>query len=147
MVHCNVTAYPTAEWTSQQVVEAFPEDSAPRFLILDRDSIYGEFFRRRVKNMGIEEVPIAPRPPWQNPYCERIVGSIRRECIAHVIVLNERHLMRLLRSYFAYYHESRMHLSLDRNAPIEQKVEAPEHGEIFAIPQVGGLHHRYRRMA
>ncbi len=98
----HATAHPTAEWTAQQVVEAFPEDHAPRFLIRDRDSIYGAFFRRRVKHMGIEEVVIAYRSPWQNPFVERLIGSMRRECLNHVIVLNERHLLRILRAYFDY---------------------------------------------
>jgi transposase InsO family protein len=147
VVHFNVTAHPTAEWTAQQIVEAFPEDHAPRFLIRDRDSIYGQFFQERVKHMGIEQVVIAYRSPWQSPYVERLIGSIRRECLRHFIVLNERHLMRILRSYLAYYHEARTHLSLDRNAPIEREVEPPERGRVLAIPQVGGLHHRYCRAA
>ncbi len=147
VVHFNVTAHPTAEWTAQQIVEAFPFDDAPRFLIRDRDSIYGNAFQQRVKNMGIEEVLIAPRSPWQNPYAERLIGSIRRECLDHVIVLDERHLYRILRSYLDYYTRSRTHLSLDRNAPIERDVEPPCHGRVVSIPQVGGLHHRYRRAA
>ena len=147
IVHFNVTAHPTAEWTAQQIIEAFPEDSAPRFLIRDRDGIYGLSFQTRVANMGIEEVPTAPRSPWQSPYVERLIGSIRRECLNHFIVLNERHLRRILSSYFTYYHESRTHLSLDRNSPIPRDVEPPERGRVIAIPQVGGLHHRYRRAA
>jgi len=101
VVHLGVTANPTAAWTAQQVIEAFPYDEAPRFLIRDRDSIYGEFFKRRVKGMGIEEVVIAPQSPWQNPYVERLIGSIRRECLDHVIVLAEAHLRRILSEYFA----------------------------------------------
>lgn len=147
IVHFNVTARPTAEWTAQQIIEAFPEDSAPRFLIRDRDGIYGLSFQTRVANMGIEEVPTAPRSPWQSPYVERLIGSIRRECLNHFIVLNERHLRRILSSYFTYYHESRTHLSLDRNSPVPRDVEPPERGKVIAIPQVGGLHHRYRRAA
>ena len=147
IVHFNVSAHPTAEWTAQQIVEAFPFDEAPRFLIRDRDGIYGRAFRNRVESMGIEEVLIAPRSPWQNPYAERVIGSIRRECLDHVIVLNERHLRRILRSYFEYYHASRTHLSLNRNAPIKREVEPPTQGRVVAIPQVGGLHHRYRRAA
>ena len=146
-VHLNVTAHPTAEWAAQQVVEAFPFDEARRFLIRDRDGIYGERFRERIANMGIEEVVIAPRSPWQNPYCERLIGSIRRECVDHVIVFNERHLMRILRSYFDYYLNSRTHLALERNSPIPREVELPHRGRVIAIPQVGGLHHRYRRAA
>jgi putative transposase len=147
VVHFNVTAHPTAEWTAQQVIETFPEDQTPRFLIRDRDSIYGDFFRQRVKHMGIEEVVIAPRSPWQNPYVERLNGSIRRKCLAHVIVLNEAHLRRILTSYFTYYHESRTHLSLGCNAPVPRRVEHLSEGKVIAIPQVGGLHHRYRRVA
>ena len=147
VVHFNVTAHPTAEWTAQQIVEAFPDDTAPRFLIRDRDGIYGNVFQQRVENMGIEEVICAAQSPWQNPYCERLVGSIRRECLNRVIIINERHLMRILRLYFTYYHEARTHLSLDRNAPILREVEPPERGKVIAIPQVGGLHHRYRRAA
>jgi transposase InsO family protein len=147
VVHFNVTAHPSAEWTAQQITEAFPFEEGPRFLIRDRDGIYGEFFRTRVANMGIEEVLIAPRSPWQNPFVERLIGSIRRECLHHVIVLNERHLKRVLRSYFDYYLNSRTHLSLNRNAPIRREVEPPSEGRIVAIPEVGGLHHRYRRAA
>ncbi len=147
VVHFNVTANPTAQWTAQQLIEAFPEQTAPRFLIRDRDSIYGEFFRQRIKNMGIEEVVTAPRSPWQNPFVERLVGSIRRESLNHVIVLNERHLRRILRDYFEYYHHARAHLSLNRNSPAERDAEPPERGRVIAIPQVGGLHHRYRRAA
>ncbi len=147
VVHFNVTAHPTARWTGQQIVEAFPYDEAPRFLIRDHDGIYGVDFRERVEHMGIEEVVIAYRSPWQSPYVERLIGSIRRECLNHVIVLNEAHLRRILTSYFVYYHESRTHLSLDRNSPIPRKVEAPSCGRVIAIPQVGGLHHRYTRAA
>jgi putative transposase len=103
IVHFNITEHPTAQWTAQQIVEAFPWDTAPRYLLRDRDSIYGATFPSRVENMGIEEVKIAPQSPWQNPYCERVIGSIRRDALDHVIVLNERHLRRLLRSYVTYY--------------------------------------------
>jgi putative transposase len=147
VVHFNVTAHPTAEWTARQIVQAFPYEEAPRFLIRDRDKIYGEEVQRRIGNLGIEEVLIAPRSPWQNPYCERLVGSIRRECLDHVIVFGEDHLRRVLDSYFAYYHESRTHLSLDRNAPQPREIELPSRGKIVAIPHVGGLHHRYTRAA
>ena len=147
VAHFNVTAHPTAEWTAQQVVEAFPENQAPRFLIRDRDSIYGDFFRQRVKHMGIEQVVIAYRSPWQSPYVERLIGSIRCECLDHCIVLNERHLRRIVTGYLDYYHESRTHLSLSRNSPVEREVEPLDRGEVIAIPQVGGLHHRYRRAA
>ena len=147
VVHFNVTAHPTASWTAQQIVEAFPGETVPRFLIRDRDSIYGALFQERVKHMGIEQVVIAYRSPWQSPYVERLIGSIRRECLNRVIVLNERHLRRILSAYFRYYHESRTHLSLDRNSPVEREIDPPENGKVIAIPQVGGLHHRYRRAA
>ena len=128
-------------------MEAFPYDEAPRYMVRDRDRIYGEYFQTRVKHMGIEEVVIAPRSPWQTPYVERFIGSIRRECLDHVIILNEDHLRRISDSYLAYYHEVRTHLSLDRNAPQPREVEPPSHGKIVAIPHVGGLHHRYTRAA
>ena len=147
VVHFNVTPYPTARWTAQQVVEAFPFDEAPRFLIRDHDGIYGDDFRKRIKHLGIDEVVIAYRSPWQSPYVERLIGSIRRECLDHVVVLSEAHLLRILRGYFAYYHEARAHLSLDRNAPLPRTVEPPSQGRIIAIPHLGGLHHRYTRAA
>ena len=147
VVHFRVTENPYAEWAAQQIVNAFPYEEAPRFLIRDRDGIYGEYFKKRVKGMGIEEVLIAPRSPWQNPYCERVIGSIRRDCLDHMIVLNEAHLHRILTAYFDYYHNSRPHLSLDRNSPVPRRVEPPSEGHVVAIPQVGGLHHRYTRAA
>ena len=147
VVHFHVTAHPTARWTTQQIVEAFPFDEAPRFMIRDRDGVYGQDFRERVRAMGIEEVVIAYRSPWQSPYVERLIGSIRRECLNHVIVFNEAHLRRILKGYFAYYHESRAHLSLERNAPVPRRIEHPSEGNVIAIPQVGGLHHRYTRAA
>jgi putative transposase len=147
VVHFNMTEHPTAEWTAQQIIEAFPDDTAPRYLLRDRDSIYGAEFRSRVKGMRIEEVVTAPHSPFQNPYAERVIGSIRRECLDHLIVLNEDHLRRILRSYFNYYHDSRPHQSLDRNSPTPREIEPPSQGKIIAIPQVGGLHHRYRRAA
>ena len=147
IVHFNVTEHPTAQWTTQQVVEAFPWDEAPRYLLHDRDRIYGTHFRQRVQHMGIEEVLIAPQSPWQNPYVERLIGSIRRECLDHVIVLHEQHLQRLLSSYFAYYHRWRTHLSLTMDCPVSRPVEPPEIGEVIALPAVGGLHHHYTRQA
>ena len=147
VVHFNVTDSPTAAWTAQQVVEAFPHDSAPRFLIRDRDSIFGGQFRRRVKAIGLAEVLITPHSPWQNPFAERVIGTIRRELLDHVIVLNERHLRRRLRNCLGYYHASRTHLALGKDAPEPRPVEPPERGDIVAVPQVGGLHHRYIRCA
>ena len=145
VLHFNVTANPTSIWTAQQVVEAVPFQAAPRFLLHDRDSIYGGAFKERVKSLGMEEVVTAPRSPWQNPYVERLIGSIRRECLDHVIVLNEDHLKRILSSYLEYYHDARPHMSLDSNAPIPREVEPPDRGPVVAVPHVGGLHHRYTR--
>ena len=134
-------------WTAQQIIEAFPEETAPRFLLRDRDQIYGEDFRQRVTGMQIEEVITAAHSPWQNGYVERLIGSIRRECLDHVKVLGERHLRRLLHSYFVYYHCSRTHLSLAKDAPDERPIQRPEMGEVIELAQVGGLHHRYERRA
>jgi transposase InsO family protein len=146
IVHFNAT-YPTAQWTAQQIVKAFPFDTAPRYLMRDRDSIYGKRFRTRAKSLHIEEVISAPRSPWQNPYVERIIGSIRRECLDHVIIFNERHLRQVLKSYAGYYHEARTHLSLDKQSPVPRSIQLPDQGNIFTIPHVGGLHHEYRRAA
>jgi len=115
--------------------------------IRDRDGIFGGQFRQRVKAIGLAEVLTAPRSPWQNPFAERVIGTIRRELLDHVIVLNERHLRRRLRNYLGYYHTSRTHLALGKDAPKPRAVEPPEHGDIVAVPRVGGLHHRYIRCA
>src|SRR6476660_4718390 len=147
VLHFNVTAHPTAEWTAQQMVEAFPFDTAPRYLLRDRDQIFGHEFRKRVSVMNINEVLTAPRSPWQRAYVERVIGSIRRECLDHVIVVNEASLYRHVKSFLAYYHESRTHLSLAKDAPEPRPVHSPERGPVVAIPQVGGLHHRYQRLA
>ena len=147
VVHFNVTDSPTAKWASLQILQAFPWDSAPRYLLRDRDCTYGQGFVRRVRSMGIKEVKIAPRSPWQNPYAERFVGTLRRDCLDHVIVLSENHLRRIVRNYLVYYHDCRTHLSLDKDAPEPRAIELPELGEVRALPQVGGLHHRYTRRA
>lgn len=147
IVHFNVTEYPTAQWTSQQIINAFPYDEAPRYLLRDRDSIYGGFFRRRVKHMGIEEVITSARSPWQTPYVERLIGSIRRECLEHMIIISDNHLRRVLSLYFDYYHNSRTHQSLGRNAPFPRDVEHRNNGRVIAIPKVGGSHHHYMRAA
>lgn len=147
VVHFGVTAHPTAAWVAQQITEAFPWDSAPRYVIRDRDSVYGALVGARIKAMGIEEVVTAPRSPWQNPFVERMIGSIRRECLDHLIVIDERHLRRILASYFDYYHRSRTHLSLGKDSPVPRPVESAKTGEVVALPQVGGLHHRYERLA
>src|SRR5437867_10103558 len=147
VVHFNVTEHPTARWTAQQIVDAFPDDSAPPYLLRDRDQVYGQQFRHRVKGMGIEEVLTAPHSPWQNPFVERLIGSIRRECLNHVLVLGESHLRRILARYFSYYHRARPHLALEQDAPYVRPVDLPEAGRIVEIPEVGGLHHRYLRQA
>jgi len=147
VVHFNVTEHPTAEWTAQQVVEAFPFDTAPRFLLRDRDGVYGHVFRDRVAGMRIEEVLIAPRSPWQSPYVERVIGSIRRECLDLVVVFHQRHLRRLLTEYFAYYHRSRVHRSLDMDCPDHRPVQPADSGVVVEIPQVGEIHHSYERRA
>ncbi len=145
ILHFNVTTHPTAEWTAQQIVEAFPFDSAPKYLLRDRDRIYGHEFGKQVEVMGIQEVLGAPRSPWQHAYVERVIGSIRRECLDHVIVFSEESLRRALQSYISYYHESRLHLSLDKDSPDSRAVQSV--GKVVAIPQVGGLHYRYDRRA
>jgi transposase InsO family protein len=147
IVHFNVTQGPSAQWTGQQLVNAFPYDSAPKYLIRDRDKIYGATFVRRVHAMGIEQVLTAPRSPWQNPYCERAIGTLRRECLDHVIVLGEQHLRRILRHYLEYVHGSRTHLALDKDAPEPRERESVDRGKVVALPMVGGLHHRYTRRA
>ena len=147
MIHFNATEHPTAQWTAQQLVEAFPFDTAPRYLLRDRDCIYGERFRARAKSLGIEEMLTAARSPWQSPYAERLIGSIRRECMNHVIVFNARHLRKLLNAYCTYYHEVRTHLSLSKQCPVPRAVERAEQGKVVAIPHLGGLHHEYRRAA
>ena len=147
VVYFNATEHPTASWTAQQIVEAFPFDSAPRYLQRDRDAIYAKKVQRRIKSLGIDHVISAPRSPWQNPYVERVIGSIRRDCLAHVIVFNERHLRRMLRDYFNYYHMCSTHLSLNKDSPKPRAVESETLGNIVALPQVGGLHHRYTRAA
>jgi putative transposase len=147
VLHFNVTEHPTAARTAQQIVEAFPENTAPKYLMRDRDGIYGAAFRDRLAGMGIDEVVSAPRSPWQNPFVERLIGSIRRECLDHVIVLGDRHLRHVLTSYVAYYQRARTHLSLSKDAPTSRAVMSPDVGEILELPEVGGLHHRYERLA
>jgi transposase InsO family protein len=147
VVHFNVTDSPTAIWTGQQIVEAFPWDTAPRHLLRDRDGIFGDDFAPRVESIGIKQALISARSPWQNPYVERVIGSIRRECVDHTIILNERHLRRVLREYFKYYHNSRAHLGLKKDCPKPRPVELPDHGPIDSEAMVGGLHHRYFRQA
>jgi transposase InsO family protein len=128
LIHFSVTDHPTAGWTARQIIEGFPDDTAPKFLLRDRDQIYGEEFARRVKSMGIREVPIAPRAPWQNPFVERVIGSIRRECLDQFLILSEAHLRRLLRAYLAYYNTVRPHQALDQNSPQPRDVQPPSRG-------------------
>ena len=145
LIHFNITASPTAVWVAQQLKEAFPWDTAPKYLIRDRDTIYGEKVKHTMAFMGIEEVLTAPKSPWQNPFSERVIGTIRRDTLDHVIVLNEDHLRKVLSDFLDYYHTSRTHMSLDRDAPEFRGVQKAEEGTIISFPQVGGLHHRYER--
>jgi transposase InsO family protein len=147
VVHFDVTAKPTAAWVAQRIREAFPSGVAPRYLIRDREDVYGEAFHQCLAELGINEVKTSPRSPWQNPFVERLIGSIRRECLDHLIVLNAAHLKRMLRSFLDYYHDTRPHQSLAANSPNAREIEPPHRGKVVAIPQVGGLHHLYRRCA
>ena len=147
IVHVNVTDHPTAAWTRQQIREAFPDHTAPTYLLRDRDSIYGPDFGRLLERCGTEELVIAPRAPWQNPYVERLIGTLRRECLDHVIIWNERSLRRTLRLFLAYYHEWRTHLALDKDAPIPRAAQPPACGTVIQVPHVGGLQHHYERSA
>ncbi len=143
ILHINVTQHPI----SRQTTEASPWDTAPRYLLRDRDTSYKERFQERARVMGITEVVTARRSPWQNAYVERVIGSIRRECLDHVLVINERHLRRVLSSYVDYYHHSRIHLSLDKDCPDARPIQPPNRGKVIAVPQVGRLHHHYERLA
>ncbi len=145
VLHFGVTEHPTSDWTAQQMAEAFSERDAKRYIIRDRDAIYGDVFRRRIHSLAMKEVVTAARSPWRNAFAERLIGSIRRECLDHMVILNRRHLRRLLKSYFAYYHRSRTHLGLAKDAPAGRAVMP--RGKIIAFPEVGGLHHRYERRA
>jgi len=147
IVHFNITTNPTSLWTAQQIKEAFPFDQAPKYLLRDRDAIYGHVFQQTVNNMGIKEVLTAAKSPWQNPFVERLIGSIRRECLDHVIIFNRKHLHRVLTSYRLYYLNARTHLSLAKNSPVPRKIEQKSNGKVIAIEQVGGLHHLYKRVA
>jgi transposase InsO family protein len=138
ILHFNVTAHPTAEWTAQQLRNAFPWDSAPRYLLRDRDRIFGDDFTQQVRDLGIEQVLCAPRSPWQRAYVERVIGTIRRECLDHVIILSETALYRQVKLFVKYYHQYGTHLSLDKDSPESREVQPPELGRIVAIPQVGG---------
>ena len=145
VLHFGITEHPTSGWVAQQIMEAFADRDATRYLIRDRDGAYGEEFRQCIQSLGTQVVLTAPGSPWQNAIVERLIGSIRRECLDHVVVLNRRHLHRLLKSYLAYYHQTRTHLALDKDSP--EPREVMNQGKIVALPQVGGLHHRYERLA
>ena len=147
ILHINVTRHPTSRWTRQQLREALPWEVTARVLLHDRDATFDAAFDRAVTAFGLTAVRTAPRSPWQNPFVERIIGSMRRECLDHVIVCNERHLRRLLRAYVTYYHRSRTHLALGKNTPDARLVETVGAGRVVARAEVGGLHHRYERRA
>ncbi len=147
VIHFNVTQHPTAEGTATQVAQAFPWDTAPRYLLRDRDRVYGDAFRIQVASMQITEVLTAHQAPWQSPYVERLIGSIRRECLDHIIVINASSLRQTLKSFFEYYHDSRCHLGLNKDSPKTREVQLPDKGIVVEIPKVGGPHHRYERRA
>jgi transposase InsO family protein len=140
----SVTAHPSAEWISRQLTEAYGWEEGPCYLVRDRDSVYGKVFTRRLRAMGIRDRPTAPRSPWQNGYCERLIGSIRRECLDHILVFGERNLRHLLRAYADYYNRTRTHLSLDKDSPASRAIEP--FGRILPVAILGGLHHRYVRI-
>jgi transposase InsO family protein len=144
LVWNNVTAHPTAEWIAQHITEAFPWSESPRYLIRDRDGVYGAAVTRRLRAMGIRDKPIAPNSPWQNAFAERLIGTIRRECLDHMIVFGEAHLRRILGKYAAYYNESRIHRSLNKDAPFHRAIERV--GAITSQPVLGGLHYQYCRI-
>lgn len=145
ILRVNVTRHPTAAWTVRQIVEAFPWGDVPDYLQRDRDGIYGEVFQRQVKALGIEELVTAPRIPWQNGYVERVIGTIRRECLDHMIVFAESHLCEMLKEYVEYYNTSRTHLGLEGDCPEHRKPQTES--RVYAVPWLGGLHHTYRRNA
>jgi len=144
LVWINVTTNPTAEWIARQLTEAFPWNEAPRYLIRDRDQIYGAVVTRRLRAMGIRDKPIAPASPWQNGFAERLIGSIRRECLDQMVIFGEAHLRRILRAYASYYNNIRTHRSLDKDAPLARPVQRT--GIIRSHALLGGLHHHYVRV-
>ena len=143
MLWVGVTAHPTAEWIARQFTEACGWEQPPTYLIRDRDCVYGDIFKRRLRAMGIRDKPSAPRSPWQNGHCERLIGSIRRECLDHVVIIGEQHLRQVLHSYLGYYNGARTHLALSKDAPISRPVQSV--GAIHCTPILGGLHHQYAR--
>jgi transposase InsO family protein len=144
LVWINVTTNPTAEWIARQITEAFPWNEGPRYLVRDRDQIFGAVVMRRIRAMGIRDKPIAPVSPWQNGFAERLIGSIRRECVDHFVVLGEAHLRRILQTYARYYNNIRTHRSLDKDAPVSRPIQLT--GSISSHPILGGLHHHYVRV-
>src|SRR5882724_1068033 len=145
--HFNITEHPTAEWTARQLIEACGPEDSPRYLIRDRDQVYGERFSRQARMLDIRETVTAPRSLWQNAYAERVIGSIRRECLDHIVVIGERHLRGILSNYVDYHNETRTHLALAKDAPEPRSAQAPSQGRVVEVPRVGGLHHEYRRRA
>ena len=145
--HFNITEHPTAEWTARQLIEACGPEDSPRYLIRDRDQVYGERFSRQARMLDVRETVTAPRSPWQNAYAERVIGSIRRECLDHIVVIGERHLRGILSSYVDYYNETRTHLALAKDAPEPRSAQGPSQGGVVEVPRVGGLHHEYLRRA
>ena len=139
-----LTRHPTAEWLAQQIVEAFPWITAPTYLVRDNDGAYGQDFTRRIRRTGIRDRPISPRSPWQNPYAERLIGTLRRDCLDHVLIFGERHLRQILTSYFSYYNKTRTHLSLDKDAPLPRAIQRC--GTVAVTPILSGLHHQYARI-
>ena len=144
ILYLSATAHPNAEWISRQLTEAYGWEEGPHYLVRDRDCVYGEVFVRPLRAMGIRDRPTAPRSPWQNGYCEMLIGSIRRECLDHIVVFGERHLRRLLRAYADYYNRNRTHLSLKKDSPVSRAIEP--FGRILPVPILGGLHHQYVRI-
>ena len=147
VIHFNVTAHPTADWTARQLVQAFPFDTAPKYLIRDRDGIYGEEVQRAIGFLGMKEKVISARSPWQNGYCERIVGTTKRDCINHLIIFNERHARNVLKKFYQYYHDDRTHLGLEKSTPEGREVEPVGIGSVKCRAVLGGLHNRYYRQA
>ncbi len=144
MLWFEVTRHPTAEWLARQITEAFPWTSAPTYLVRDNDAAYGHVFTSRLRAMGIPDRPISPRSPWQNGYAERLIGTLRRECLDRMLIFGEAHLRRILSMYAIYYNKSRTHLSLHKDAPLHRAIQRS--GTVVAVPVLGGLHHRYARI-
>ena len=147
VLHFAVTEAPSASWAGQQIVNAFPFETPPKYLLHDRDGVYGADFVQRMRGLGIEEKLIAPQSPWQNPYAERLIGRIRRECLDQIVILGEQHLTAVFKEYFDYYHRARTHRSLAQDCPIPRAVITPDQGRVVEFPLVGGLYHLYTRQA